>query len=45
MGVGEGKEECGRWDRYWMRGGGGGIFDCWEPGVVQRKWCREVVKY
>ena len=42
--MGECKEECGRWDRDWVRGGGGGIFDSWESGVVQWKWGREVME-
>jgi hypothetical protein len=42
--VGESKEESGRWDRDWVRGGGGSIFDSWKSGVVQWKWCREIVE-
>lgn len=44
MGVGKSKEECGRWDCDWVRGGGGGIFDSWESGVVQWEWGREVME-
>ena len=42
--MGECKEECGRWDRDWVRGRGGGIFDSWKSGVVQWKWGREVME-